>query len=46
VLGRRVGWPKNPGKPHNVTLTMLGAGLLWFGWYGFNVGSLVFTAAG
>ena len=46
ILGRRVGWPKNPGKPHNVTLTMLGAGLLWFGWYGFNVGSIVFNAAG
>jgi ammonium transporter, Amt family len=31
-------------KPHNLTLTMIGAGLLWFGWYGFNVGSIVFTS--
>jgi Amt family ammonium transporter len=31
-------------RPHNLTLTMVGAGLLWFGWYGFNVGSMVFTS--
>ena len=31
-------------KPHNLTLTMIGAGLLWFGWFGFNVGSIVFTS--
>ena len=45
IIGRRVGFRRDPMKPHNLTLTMIGAGLLWFGWYGFNVGSIVFTAA-
>src|SRR6478736_4388737 len=44
IIGRRVGFMKEPMKPHNLTLTMIGAGLLWFGWYGFNVGSIVFTS--
>ncbi|HET7397689.1 MAG TPA: ammonium transporter [Intrasporangium sp.] len=39
VLGRRVGFGSEPLRPHNLTLVMLGAGLLWFGWFGFNAGS-------
>ena len=42
VVGKRLGWPKDKMRPHNLTLTMLGAALLWVGWYGFNVGSIVF----
>jgi ammonium transporter, Amt family len=41
VLGKRVGWPKEPMRPHNLPFVMLGAGLLWFGWFGFNAGSAV-----
>ena len=46
VIGKRVGFGRDPMRPHNLTLTMVGAGLLWFGWYGFNVGSIVTAAEG
>jgi Amt family ammonium transporter len=39
VLGKRVGWRKDPMRPHNIPLVLIGAGLLWFGWFGFNAGS-------
>jgi Amt family ammonium transporter len=39
ILGNRKGYPKEPMAPHSLTLTMVGAGLLWVGWFGFNAGS-------
>jgi len=39
VLGKRVGLGKEPMPPHSLTMTMIGASLLWFGWFGFNAGS-------
>ena len=39
VLGKRVGWRKESMRPHSLPLVLLGSGLLWFGWFGFNAGS-------
>jgi len=39
VLGKRVGWRKEAMRPHSLPLVLLGSGLLWFGWFGFNAGS-------
>ena len=39
ILGNRTGYPKEPMPPHSLTLTMVGTGLLWVGWFGFNAGS-------
>jgi Amt family ammonium transporter len=39
LLGKRIGFPKEPMPPHSLTMTMIGASLLWVGWFGFNAGS-------
>ena len=41
VIGKRRGWPNTPMPPHNLTYTLIGASLLWVGWFGFNAGSAV-----
>ena len=45
LLGRRRGFPQNPMEPNNIPMVVMGAGLLWFGWFGFNAGSAL-TAGG
>ncbi len=45
VLGRRLGYGREPMEAHNVGMTVLGAGLLWFGWFGFNAGSALGAGA-
>ncbi len=41
MLGKRLGFPKEPMQPHSMVLCMVGTGMLWVGWYGFNAGSAV-----
>jgi Amt family ammonium transporter len=41
VLGKRLGYPREPMLPHNVVLSLIGTGMLWVGWFGFNAGSAV-----
>jgi ammonium transporter, Amt family len=45
MLGKRMGFPQEPMVPHNVVLSLIGTGLLWVGWFGFNAGSAVNAGA-
>ncbi len=45
MLGKRYGYPHRKPVPHNLTMTLTGAGLLWFGWFGFNAGSALSSGA-
>jgi ammonium transporter, Amt family len=45
VVGKRRGWPRDPVRPHNLPFVLIGAGLLWFGWFGFNAGSALGATA-
>src|SRR5687767_15019803 len=45
MLGKRIGYTQEPLAPHSLTLTMVGAALLWVGWFGFNAGSALEASA-
>ena len=46
IIGKRIGWPKELMPPHSLTMSMIGASLLWVGWFGFNCGSNLEAAGG
>ncbi len=45
VLGKRLGYGRDPMEPHDITMTVMGAAILWFGWFGFNAGSALTSGA-